>query len=131
MPQKGRILIADNDEAVLESIGDQLESAGYRAALVSDAASMRQALEEAAFDMVIVDIRFGGAECIEIIESLKRKSPNVPVLVISEFTATELNSEAIKAGAFDLLNKPFTFKQLITQVNSALRKDDLIDLDEL
>lgn len=131
MPPKGTILIADDDEAMFESLSDQLESAGFRAIPAGDAEAALQAAAGKDIDLVIMGIRFHDSKAVEVLEKLKEAAPGVPVLVITDFAAVDLNAEAIKAGAFDLLQKPFTYKQLIAQVNTALRKDSIIDPDDL
>jgi two-component system response regulator HydG len=99
----------------LESARQMMKRALGRSYSVYDFASVSEALpalERAEFDAIITDLRMPGIDGIEGLRRFKSKVPEVPVVLVTAFATVETAVEAMKAGAFDYLKKPFETEEL-------------------
>jgi DNA-binding NtrC family response regulator len=101
------ILLIDDDESLRRVTEYNLTAAGFK---VITAASGREGL--AAFhdktpDLVVTDVKLGDLSGLEILETVKRKAPEIPVIVITAFGSIEMAVNAMRQGAFNFITKPF------------------------
>jgi DNA-binding response OmpR family regulator len=129
-----KILVIDDEAAIRDVMKQVLEREGFEVSLASDGKEGLAMLEEQGSDLVITDIIMPGIDGVAMLERIKKKSPGLPVIVISGggavapmayepaaiSTAAYLGS-ASKAGADRTLTKPFNREQLLAAVNSVLR----------
>jgi DNA-binding NtrC family response regulator len=118
--QKGRVLIADDEIAIRQSIGGILRYEGYE---VEEAADGRAALErllKGGIDVLLLDVKMPGMDGFEVMGDLAREGIETPVVVISGHDAVATAVEAIKRGARDFLEKPFKKEQLLVRLANAL-----------
>ncbi|MCP4680211.1 MAG: sigma-54-dependent Fis family transcriptional regulator [Deltaproteobacteria bacterium] len=120
-----RILFIEDDTSGREVGVFNLEKAGFD---VDTAASGEEGLE--LFDsekhtLVITDVRMPGISGMEVLSEVKKRAPHVPVLVITAYANVDLAVDAMKAGAFDFIGKPFNRDLLIITVNKALERRQL------
>ncbi len=120
-----RILFIEDDASGREVGVFNLEKAGFE---VDAAASGEEGLE--LFDperhsLVITDVRMPGLSGMEVLAEVKRRAPRVPVLVITAYANVDLAVDAMKAGAFDFIGKPFNRDHLLIAVNKALETRQL------
>jgi len=111
-----KILIADDDSGIVDSLTMMLEMMGYDVDFTYDGATVPDAAQKHA-DLILLDIFMSGHDGREICKKLKSNSEtkNIPVLMIS--ASHEIKQSAIDAGADDFLEKPFEMNALITKVN--------------
>jgi DNA-binding response OmpR family regulator len=120
-----RILVIDDDEIVREAIGQVLEEAGYDVAYATDGRRGFGLFKKLRPDLVITDIIMPETEGIETMLEIKRQSPTVPVLVISDgarIVDLDFLESARKLGADDVLAKPFDDDELLARVRHCLKK---------
>ena len=101
------LLVVDDDDALRGMLRDLFEEEGYR---VSDAPSAEGALErvrEREFDVVLSDVNMPGKSGIELVGELRRIRPEAPVVLMTAFASVASAVEAMRAGAFDYITKPF------------------------
>jgi len=122
MWEKGHILLIEEDEAVGESICDELETTGYRTFHCGTCDEASVELEQRRFDVMIISVHVLDEKGADAISCVKEKAEGLPVIVITEITAQELNKQALKSGADCLLYKPFTFNQLLSEIKRAMTK---------
>ncbi len=120
-----RILFIEDDASGREVGVFNLEKAGFE---VDSAASGEEGLER--FDserhsLVITDVRMPGISGMEVLAEVKRRAPRIPVLVITAYANVDLAVDAMKAGAFDFIGKPFNRDHLLITVNKALETRQL------
>lgn len=128
MWEKGNILVIDDDEAMRESICDQLETSGFKTMYVLTCDEALAVLGATHFDVALLGIHMFEEYGDAIIERILEKSPGLPIIAVTEFTAQKLNQRILKAGVTSLLSKPFTFNNLLTEISHAMNKDEnLID----
>ena len=121
------ILIVDDEADIRDLISDLLEDEGYSARTAHDADSAFQAIETAAPDLIILDIWLQGSRMdgIEILKSVKRDNPGIPIVIISGHGNIEVAVAAVRQGAYDFIEKPFNMDQLMVVVTRALEASRL------
>ncbi len=111
MSEKPSLMVVDD----LDSARQMVKRVLGRAYAVYDFASVAEALpalDRAAFDAIVTDLRMPGIDGIEGLRRFKAKVPEVPVILVTAFATVETAVEAMKAGAFDYLKKPFEPEEL-------------------
>jgi DNA-binding NtrC family response regulator len=114
-----RILAVDDDENYLEGIGELLERAGYEVVLASTLASAKRAVESARPDLVLVDIRLGELNGLQLVSMISTTRPRVPAIIVSGFDDPVLRADAAASGATFLL-KPIVPRQLLRLIEDRL-----------
>ncbi len=111
-----KILVADDEPDVLLIVSERLRRIGHEVEYASDGTQAIQKSEEAAYGLLILDIRMPGHTGYEVCKHAKssQKNEKTPVLLISAFPEEQVAWRQSKADAF--LAKPFETKQLITTV---------------
>lgn len=115
-----KVLVIDDEGIVLDSVRRILEEEGYE---VDTSLTGRQGLDwaiEKKYDIVLTDIRMPGIGGMRVLRDIKRAKPSVPVVMITGYATVQSAVQAMKLGAADYLEKPFTPDQLLTAVGSAL-----------
>lgn len=103
---KLRILIADDDESVLDMLRAFLERK-HQVALVTNGVEALEKLKEEHFDMVLSDVDMPRMSGIDLLKAVRRLYPNVAVVIMTGLPGVEAAVEALKVGAVDYLSKPF------------------------
>ncbi len=124
---KASILVVDDDPATRELLREVLGDEGYH---VVTSASGEEALEvgkQEYFDIIISDIKLGPSLTgLDVLKAYKSIQPESEVILITAFGSMETAIEALKAGAFDYLSKPFKIEELLVQVERALENRKLV-----
>ncbi|GAB4364706.1 MAG: sigma-54 dependent transcriptional regulator [Deltaproteobacteria bacterium] len=118
----GRILFVDDDRAGREVALFNLRKAGYRVTAASDGQEGLSLFAPEKFDLVVTDVKMPGISGIDLLRKIREQSPDIPVLVITAFGNVETAVEAMKAGAYDFIGKPFNKDQLLHSVEKALER---------
>ena len=119
---KPRFLIAEDDADLRDLLQDDLEDAGYETIAAIDGRAALALLENVAerIDILITDVNmpnFSGAELLQIVRT---KRPEIPVIIITAFGSIEEAVELVKNGAFQYHTKPFVTDELIKTIEEAL-----------
>ena len=117
-----QILIVDDHARARESMADILQCAGHGVVCCSSAVEALRRLNEAAFDVVITDLRMPGMNGLEFIRELEQRQHESQVVMVTAHASVATAVEAMRHGAFDYLEKPFTADQLEDLVGRALRQ---------
>jgi len=122
-----RILIVDDDQAVRMAIRVLLEHEGFEVVVAESGRRAIEAVDGAAFDLVIVDIFMPGMDGLETIKAFHRCAPGLPIIAISGFLfrdstgpAPDFLGMATKLGAAFSLQKPFRPAELLKAVGTCL-----------
>lgn len=122
-----RILLADDDAALLRVIQYKLKQRHFDVTAVADGALALKALEESRYDLLLSDMRMPKLSGIELLEKVKEIQPDLEVILITAFATISQAVEAVKLGAFDYLTKPFEDEQLFVAIDKALKFRELQD----
>jgi two-component system, NtrC family, response regulator AtoC len=116
--QPAKILVADDEQNLRRVLVALLRREGHD---VVQAASGLEAIDQLAnVDVVITDLRMPGADGMEVLRSAARHHPHVPVIMITAYGSVGQAVEAIKAGAFDYIEKPFEQEAIRVIVDKAI-----------
>ncbi|MEM7710407.1 MAG: response regulator, partial [Pseudomonadota bacterium] len=118
----GDILITDDEADIRGLISDILEDEGYATRTAGTAEECMQAIEDEAPSAMILDIWLKDSDMdgIDILKSVLRSHPDVPIIIISGHGNIEIAVAAIKQGAYDYIEKPFNLDQLLVVVSRAM-----------
>jgi DNA-binding NtrC family response regulator len=118
--EKKKALVIDDDQIVLESVRKVLSAESYDVDVKSKGIEGRDSAIEGQYDIVLTDIRMPDMGGMRILRDVKRAKPSVPVLMITGYATVKSAVQAMKLGASDYLEKPFTPDELLKAVASAL-----------
>ncbi len=114
------ILICDDDATIRETLADVLARRGYRIAQAETGEAALALLARHSFDLVLLDIRLPGIDGLEVLRQLREHDDYTLVVVITAYPEVRSAVAALKAGAYDYLNKPFDLDDLTELVRRAL-----------
>lgn len=120
MTQTHSILVVDDEVSMREFLGVLLSKEGYK---ISDARNGKQALkmiQKNEYDLVLTDIRLGDITGLEVLKEAKKNNSETIVIMISAYSTTEIAVEAMNAGAYDFVPKPFDNNELKQTIQRAL-----------
>jgi len=120
-----RVLVVDDDASLRRIIEYNLAEEGYSVATADSAEDALRALSRTTFDLVLTDIKMSGMDGMDLLRRVKRDAPETQVIVITAFGTIEMAVEAMKAGAFEYVTKPFNRDELKLTVRKALRVKSL------
>lgn len=123
----GDILIVDDERDIRELISDILEDEGFATRLAgnSDDAMAAVNAEEPALMILDIWLKDSKMDGIDILKTVKRDNPDVPVVIISGHGNVEIAVAAIKQGAYDFIEKPFNIDQLMVVIRRAMETSRL------
>ena len=119
--QRARVMLVDDDPDLLRLLSIRLQGAGYGVTAVESGEAALSQLSIASPDLVITDLRMGGMDGIALFESLKKKNPALPVIILTAHGTIPDAVAATQRGVFGYITKPFDGKALLTQVQKALQ----------
>lgn len=118
---KKRILIVDDDKDISMLIVDLLEDKGYAAVIAGTINEAYSALEKEQFHLILLDINLPDGTGFDFCRELRRVS-NVPVIFASARTSEDDKIVGLDMGGDDYLAKPYSLKELMSRINSLLRR---------
>jgi len=121
------ILIVDDERDIRELISDILKDEGYSTRLAANSDECMEAVNTEPPALMILDIwlKDSRMDGIDILKTIKRDNPGIPVVIISGHGNIELAVAAIKQGAYDFIEKPFNIDQLMVVVGRAMETSRL------
>ncbi len=114
-----RILIADDEQEIRESLKEILIEDGFEVTLAENEEQVLQRMADGV-DLIILDIKLGIDNGIEILRKVRAANSRIPVIMITGFGTVSLAKEAFKIGAHDFLEKPLRLLQVRTSIRNAL-----------
>jgi len=122
-----KLLIVDDEKSMREFLAIVLRKEGYYVAAVADGESALRLLEQDIFDLVMTDMKMPGMDGLALLRAVKQTSPRTIVLMITAFASTESAVEAMRAGAYDYLTKPFQIDEVKLLIKKALDHRHLVE----
>jgi len=124
-PEAGRVLIADDQKHVLDAIEILLSGCGLATEAVTHPACVLQALETGRFDAVLMDLNYTrdtseGGEGLELVSQIRSMDSLLPVVVMTAWGSVELAVEAMRRGASDFIQKPWSNHELLQKLQNQL-----------
>jgi DNA-binding NtrC family response regulator len=119
-----KILVIDDEDIVRTSCNRTLSPGGFEVKLAINGQEGLRMLTNENFDLVLTDLKMPDMDGIEVLRQIKQDWPDVEVIIITGYQTVDTAVKAIKLGAFDYIEKPFTPDALITAVSKALAPKD-------
>ncbi len=116
--------IVDDDEAVRRSLAMLLASFGHATQAYESAETFLVALEQLRPGCAIIDIRMAGMDGLTLLEELRRRQVTIPVIIMTGHGEVAFAVRAMKAGAVDFVEKPYSDDDLLRAITSALAQSE-------
>ncbi len=111
-----RVLVVDDDPGMCTMLQTRLSVRGFVVTTRSSAAVAIDTVKQEAIDVVVTDVTMKGMNGVELCQRLLELRPHMPVILITAFGSMETAIQAIRAGAYDFLPKPFEIDQLVLAI---------------
>ncbi len=121
MPET-KILIVDDEKNILLTVRHTLEPKGYAVASATTGEEALRRLAQQSFDLMLLDLKLPGIDGMSVLKEASEKQPQLPVVIISAYGTVENAVEAMKLGATDFLEKPFSPAELRETVRRILAR---------
>src|SRR5262245_20219666 len=115
-----RVLVVDDDAAILEVLEMRLSAMGFDVTATRDPHAAIAAVDGSRFDLALLDLRMEPLDGIRLMEALHARQPRLPVLIMTAHGTIETAVDAVQRGAFDYLTKPFVRDELRAKIGRAL-----------
>ncbi|MDC0741520.1 sigma-54-dependent transcriptional regulator [Polyangium mundeleinium] len=115
-----KILVVDDQRNMRTTLAMMLRSAGYEVDEASDGREGADRGSKGAYDLVLTDLRMGGNDGIGVLRAVKETHAMTEVIVMTAYGTIESAVEAMRLGAFDYIQKPFTEQELLVKVERAI-----------
>ncbi len=119
------ILIADDEESIRHVLTILLTDRGYEARAVADGEQALRELAARDYDALVTDVRMPGMSGLELVPRALGLVPELTIIVMSAYGSHELALEAMKAGAYDYLGKPFRPDEVLLVLRKAEERERL------
>jgi excisionase family DNA binding protein len=117
---RARVLVVDDDRAVREMIAQALRMADYTADVAADGPSAIEQLQAQSYDLLITDLKMPGMDGLTVIRAARRRSPDMPVVIVTGYSTEASAIEAINLGVSGYLTKPFRLPRILAVAARAL-----------
>jgi two-component system response regulator HydG len=120
-----KVLVIEDDEVLRQLLIDVLSDQDYEVEAAETGEEGLRAMEQDVFDIVLLDINLPGMDGMDVLRLVPARQPDAQVVMMTAFGTVDTAVEAMKQGAFDYINKPFSTDELLLTINRALEEQDL------
>ncbi|BCA56174.1 Acetoacetate metabolism regulatory protein AtoC [Nitrospira sp. KM1] len=126
MLRQSRVMVVDDDSETLALLREVVAKEGYEVETAEDGESALRRLAEWQPDLLITDIHMPGMDGLALLAAVREKTPDMLVILLTAYGSLKTAVDAIKAGAFDYLSKPFIVEDIRLVVRRALEHKKLL-----
>jgi Nif-specific regulatory protein len=116
----GRILVVDDHDTLRRGIVKALTDAGHDVEQAANGTAAIERLQDSQFDVVLTDLRMGGADGLDVLRTTTKLQPHAAVILMTAFGSINTAVEAMKIGAIDFVQKPFEIEEMEMKVEKAI-----------
>jgi len=120
-----RVLIADDEESIRHVLTELLHERGYEVRAVADGEEAMRELNSRDYDALVTDVRMPKMNGLDLVRAAQTSSPETTIIVMSAYGSHDLAIEAMKAGAYDYLGKPFRPDEVLLVLRKAEERERL------
>lgn len=120
------ILVVDDQESHRELISNALTAQGFSIETAASGDAALERMPHRAFDLVLTDQLMQGMSGIDLMREIRKQKPELPVVIVTAHGTVDTAVNAMKAGAADYIQKPFTPEELLIVVRRVLERQDLV-----
>jgi len=117
---KGSILVVDDESEIREGLELLLNMEGYAASTAETGESGLAMIDERPFDLVLLDVSLPDRNGLDVLREIRRRDPNLSVVLITAYGSIDMARAAFKSGAQDYITKPWSNDELLIQVAQAV-----------
>src|SRR6202047_1121276 len=117
---RGTILVVDDEDEIREGLEALLTSEGFDVSSAGTGEAGLQKLEERPFDLMLLDVSLPDRNGLELLREIRRRDPNLAIILITAYGSIDMARAAFKGGAQDFITKPWSNDELIAQVSVAI-----------
>lgn len=121
-----KLLIIDDERSIRNTLKDILEYEKYKVDVAEDGITGLEKIEDNKYDVILCDIKMPKMDGIEVLEEIKKRRHDVPIVMISGHGTVDTAVDAIKKGAYDFIEKPLDLNRLLVTIKNAMEKSSLI-----
>lgn len=125
-----KILIVDDDISIGKTMGGILRKEGYDVKTLNDGYKAIDDVKENSYDIVLLDIKMPGINGVETFKEIKKISPETVVIMMTAYAVDELRQEAIKEGAYDILDKPLEMEGVLDCIEKIGKMPVILVVDD-
>jgi DNA-binding NtrC family response regulator len=122
-----RIMLIDNEVGLCRMMEAVLRDQGYQVRSYTRPVQAVAEFTAGDFDLIISDIKMPEMDGLEVLQHVRKRDPEVPVIMITAYATVEMSIQALRHGAYDMLTKPFEPDELCYRVKNALQHHDLLE----
>ncbi|MEM9429194.1 MAG: response regulator, partial [Pseudomonadota bacterium] len=119
---EGTVIVADDDRTIRTVLSQALTRAGARVRSTGTVSTMWRWIEEGEGDCVVTDVMMPDGDALDLLPAIRRKRPDLPVIVMSAQNTVMTAIRATEVGAYEYVPKPFDLREVLSQVNKALQR---------
>jgi len=119
------ILIIDDEPGIRTVLSDIIRDENHKVLTAGDGFEGLSILKEHSVDLIILDVWLPNMGGIDVLKEIKKKYPNIEVIMISGHANIDIAVKAVKLGAFDFLEKPLSLDKIINLIKNALKLEEL------
>ncbi len=127
---KTNILVVDDLKSVRMTLGRVLEDEGHNVVLAEDGYQAIEAAKQTSFDIIFMDIKMPGINGVQTFREVKKINPQAAVIMMTAYSVEDLVREALEEGAYAVVYKPFDIENIVSIIESALRKTLILIVDD-
>ena len=124
---KASVLVVDDDPGMCAMLASRLTNRGFRVVTAASGAEAIERVQHDDVEVVVSDVNMKGMNGVELCQRLPEHRPQLPVILITAFGSMDLAIQAIRAGAYDFVPKPFEIDQLVLAIERAVTLARLTD----
>jgi Nif-specific regulatory protein len=116
----GRILVVDDHDSLRKGLVRALGNAGHDVEEAANGTVAIERLQDSQFDVVLTDLKMGGADGMDVLRTARKLQPNAAVILMTAFGSIHTAVEAMKIGAVDFVQKPFEIEEMELKIEKAI-----------
>jgi DNA-binding NtrC family response regulator len=120
-----KVLVVEDDEVLRRLLIDVLSDQNYHVEAAETGEDGLREMERDVFDVILLDINLPGMDGMDVLRLAPARQPDAQIVMMTAFGTVDTAVEAMKQGAFDYINKPFSTDELLLTINRALEEQDL------
>jgi len=114
-----KVLLVDDEEEFIETLAERMRTRGMEVSTTNSGANALQMVDDENYDVVVLDLKMPGIDGLEALKRIKRRRPDIQVVLLTGHATVEKGVEAIKEGALEFLEKPVDLASLTEAIHKA------------
>ena len=126
-----RLLVVEDEQRLAEILQKQLNESGFRADIASDGYVGKRMMEQADYDLVILDINIPLMNGYELCSEIRKTNRNTPIIMLTALGTPENKLIGFESGADDYVLKPYDYRELLARINVFLKRSNVSESQSL